>query len=547
MDHRCRLLLVATTLSGLTSGLSGCSAVPVSHEPLASRPTVETVPSVTSVADAPARTGQHPHLEIRQVSAEAGAESQVTTAAAAQAAAPSRRRFDVPADLPGGRAAPLRAPVLQPGQTAEQKQAALDAVYGLLPVVPEDPLIPTGVELTLEALENMASQYSPVIQRAAADVDRARGLAWQAGLYPNPRIGYQADTVGTADTNGYHGGFISQEFVTAGKLTLAQQAALRQVCAAELALTKTRIEVLSNVRREYFAVLIAQERLRLTKALAKLTEDAWNAQKELVQGGEAAAYEPMQLRVQALQARNAITRAGNDLVAGWRRLAAATGQPDLSPAPLGGSVEQPVPEFDFTTSRAWMEANHTDMSAAQNEIVRASYELNLQQVTPIPNLDVAAVVQRDYTAPQLDSVSWNLQIGFPVPVYNRNEGNIAAAEAEYMKASHTVESTRNELVSELAEAFQRYQSARQLVMTYRLDLLPSQVQASRGVYQRFQEGEHDADFAQVVVAQQSLAQLIQEYLDLLEEQWVATVDVARILQQEQFAESSAVEPVETPH
>src|SRR5262249_24627826 len=47
--------------------------------------------------------------------------------------------------------------------------------------------------LTLADLEHMALQGNPTLSQAAAQVEAARGRALQAGLYPNPTVGYEAD------------------------------------------------------------------------------------------------------------------------------------------------------------------------------------------------------------------------------------------------------------------------------------------------------------------------------------------------------------------
>src|SRR5690606_25480726 len=121
-------------------------------------------------------------------------------------------------------------------------------------------------------------------------VDKSRGQARQAGLYPNPIVGYEGDTIGTADTAGYNGVFFNQEIVTAGKLSLAQNTALMEMRAAEQNLRKSRITLASGVRRGYFGVLVAQERLKFARAIAHLSNEAYQAQVDLVAAGEAAPY-----------------------------------------------------------------------------------------------------------------------------------------------------------------------------------------------------------------------------------------------------------------
>ena len=77
--------------------------------------------------------------------------------------------------------------------------------------------------LSLEDLERMALEQNPTLVQAAMHIQISRGEAMQAGLYPNPTVGYVAEQIGAAGTAGeLQGAFIEQEIVTAGKLRLSR-------------------------------------------------------------------------------------------------------------------------------------------------------------------------------------------------------------------------------------------------------------------------------------------------------------------------------------
>ena len=56
------------------------------------------------------------------------------------------------------------------------------------------------------------------------------------------------------------------------------------------------------------------------------------------------------------------------------------------------------------------------------------YNLKLARVTPIPNLTTNTVVQHDYTTPPFGRTTLNLQLSVPIPLFDRNHGNILAAD-----------------------------------------------------------------------------------------------------------------------
>ena len=97
--------------------------------------------------------------------------------------------------------------------------------------------------------------------------------AIQAGLPPNPTIGYEGDTMGTAVGPGYQGGFVEQKIIVANKLQLARAAATMDLRNAELALVRAQTDLATRVRGAYFAVLVAKESIKLNRALVKFEDD----------------------------------------------------------------------------------------------------------------------------------------------------------------------------------------------------------------------------------------------------------------------------------
>src|SRR5258708_6365620 len=93
--------------------------------------------------------------------------------------------------------------------------------------------VPTAINLA--DLEQMALQGNPTLAQAAAAVDASRGKALQAGLCPNPTIGYRGENIGIEGTAGeFQGGFVQQTIVTAGKRRLSRGEKNPESCESEL-------------------------------------------------------------------------------------------------------------------------------------------------------------------------------------------------------------------------------------------------------------------------------------------------------------------------
>jgi cobalt-zinc-cadmium efflux system outer membrane protein len=87
----------------------------------------------------------------------------------------------------------------------------------------------------------------------------------------------------------------------------------------------------------------------------------------------------------------------------------------------------------------------------------------LQRRTPIPDLGVLV----DYNRPQ-EGVppSYDLLLSVPIPLFDRNQGNITQAEAQLAKAQLTQESLRNQIRSDLWKGLQEWRAASGLLTSY---------------------------------------------------------------------------------
>lgn len=452
-------------------------------------------------------------------------------------------RLKIPTDLPGA-----NAPLIDLPKDKVQRAAALDRLLPPMPPLGADPQPvpgPNGQPLTLADLQNLALTNSPLLRQAAANVEAAKGAAIQAGAYPNPNFGYESDTVNTGGNAGFQGIFFEQVIKTGGKLKLAEAAATMDWKNADVAFHKAEFDLLTQVRTNYFAVLVAQETVKVTRALVRFTADVYGIQVDQVKYAEAAAYEPMQLRVLANQARAALIQARNRYTAAWKQLAASLGLPAMPPTELAGRVDMPIPHFIYDAALEHVLRAHTDVQTAENNILKARYNLRLAQITPCPDVNLHVAIQEDYTVPPARRTTHNIQMGIPVPLWDHNKGNIIQAQGNLLNVIEGPHQTRDDLTNRLATAFEQYENNRVLLELYRAKILPDQVRTFRGVYGRHQV-DKDVSFGDIVTAQQTLVTVITTYVTTLGQTWSSVTAVADLLQTRdlfQVGLQDCVEPV----
>src|SRR5262249_3445270 len=141
-------------------------------------------------------------------------------------------------------------------------------------------------------------------------------------------------------------------------------------------------------RKGYFDVLSAQKNFETTLALTQLIDELYNVLLLQFQVGEVAAYEPMQIRVLAVQARGGLVQSYNRYARAWKQLAATLGTPNEPLTALAGRIDMAVPQFDQEAVLAFVLANNTELRSAQIAIDKARFQVRLEEVQPYPNPNV---------------------------------------------------------------------------------------------------------------------------------------------------------------
>jgi cobalt-zinc-cadmium efflux system outer membrane protein len=459
-----------------------------------------------------------------------------------QPAGEQRLDLNIPVEIPGSEARRLQLP-----KEPAAKQREMERLFPDLPPPAAAPVPvpgPNGQPYTLADLQQIAAANSPQLRQAAADVEAARGNMIQANAYPNPTVSYQFTPSNNGSTPGADGVGVEQTIKTGGKLRLQQAAAEMDLHNAELALHRARSDLATQVRNAYFAVLVAKETVRVNKALAHFTDEVYRLQADLLAGGFAAPYEPAALRAQAYSARLAYKQAVQTYIYSWKQLVAAINVRQLPLAEVAGRVDSAIPYYDFDAILAYVLRNHTDVLTACNGIEKARYNLKLAQVTPVPDVDVNVGVYKDYSLAPKQMLP-TLTLGVPIPVWDRNKGASMAAEGALVRAEEEPHRVQQNLTNTLAAAYMNYKNNLDALEYYRRYILPDQVRAYRGAYDRRQI-DPNASFGDVVSAQQTLASDVTTYLQTLGQLWTSVTSVADLIQTDdlfEFARPEAVPPL----
>lgn len=378
--------------------------------------------------------------------------------------------------------------------------------------------------LTLDKLLMDADRMNPTLALADSAARQNEARAAQAKLYPNPTIGYEGDQIrGGAYGGGEQGAFVQQTVILGGKLGLRSQVYRQQGLADRVSVSEQRMRVRHDVSEAFYAALTAQAEIIVRQRLLGVALDAVETVHQLANVGQADAPDILQAEVESEQAKIDFVAAQREYLRDFARLAAICGRVDSLVSPLAGSLETP-PTLDIEAQVALAVQVSPEIKQAEAAVAVSEARVKAARREAIPDLQLRAGEQ--YSFEHLTEVPVRpvgpqsfASAGIEVPIFNRNQGTIKAAEAELEGARQEVARRRLLVRSKVEPMAQDYRQAEFTADRYRTELIPRAQRAYQlylGKYQAMAMA-----YPQVLVSQRTLFQLQIAYLRALREQWDA--------------------------
>src|SRR6266540_3838269 len=384
-----------------------------------------------------------------------------------------------------------------PGARAIRKDAVILTLCAFLIVAPMSKrsviASPSQTEpaLRLEDLERMALQNNPTIGQAEAAIRAAEGRRVQAGLMPNPIIGYLGEELSARafDQKSEHYIFAEQEVPLGGKLKKSRDVFARERAQAQAEAAAQKQRVLNAVRTLYYEALGAQRLVEVRAELAKLASEAVDVTGELFNTGAADRPDALAIQVEAR---------------------------------LAGDLEQGLPALELERLLAALLRESPEVKRAQAGIERARASLARAKAEPTPNLFLRGGM--GYSAELLETFPPQppgrksgpeafAEVGLRIPLFNRNQGAIAEASAELDFAEREARRVELMLRARTASAFRAYQNALSVAIEYREQIVPRARQAYELYLASFRQMA--AAYPQALIAQRTFFQTQAEYVRAL--------------------------------
>lgn len=395
------------------------------------------------------------------------------------------------------------------------QDAALDAV-------PER--LPEPTTWTLAELERIAIESNPTLLQAQFAVEAARGRAFQAGRRPNPSIGYQAAEVGNDGEAGQHSFVVSQQLLQREKITWRVNTAEAEVLRLQQTWAAQEERVLNGIRAAFYETLYAQQYVELAHELVDMSERYVKIAEARYKGLETGRADYLQAKVVLSETKLRLVDGENRLASAWRRLLAIAALPDLKRRKLSGELTTGLHElrWDDTLDHILASSPEISTAAAAVEAAHAALHREIANARPSPTVQTS-VGYDDATG---DSFA-GAQVMIPIRIHDKRTGAIRAARANLTIAEQDMQRVELRIRHALAEAFQRYDTARRRFEVHDKEIVPTAAESLELVRHGYEAEEYN--YVALLNAQRTYVRASLDRLDALSELRSVTVMIDGML------------------
>lgn len=367
--------------------------------------------------------------------------------------------------------------------------------------------------LTLERALALAMQHNAELAAASKEKEASEAALDQAGVLPNPELGFTNENLGNARKKAAGDRSTSVQIGQLIELGGKREARVRLAQAArglaEWEFRSKRAEVLARVKQGFYDVLAVQRRAELAGDSVRLAQEVADAVAKRVQAGRVSPVEETKARLALAQAMVEREQARRELAAARHRLAALWGDPAPRFARAEGDLEQlpDLPGFEALAERV---SANPDFARWASEIERRRAGVDAERAKAIPDITVSGGVTR---FSEFNDRAYMIGISIPLPVFNQNRGGILEANRRLDKGLLEQRAAQTRLLTELSDVYQRTAAIKSEVEALRGAILPGAQSAFDAATKGYQLGKFG--FLDVLDAQRTLFQARTQYLRAL--------------------------------
>ncbi len=333
-------------------------------------------------------------------------------------------------------------------------------------------------QMTLDAVVADVLEHNPEVNFYSAEIAAAKGGARTAATWTNPElsttVGHKRVTGGGLATEGVAWAVsVQQTFEWPGRIPLRKAIANQQIQLAELGYAQFRAALAARARSVAYGLFAAEQKAAATREVANRFHEL---RQVLVQRELGGITPELELRI--IEATE-ITILRKATEAALAEQAAMLALNQLRNQPWQDVIQLAPVDLAFTAALeleallAAARANNFEIRMRQVELAQQGFTVSLAKKDGYPSFTVGPYFSQERAGDREQQVGIGLSM--PIPLWNRNQGNVETAAARQKQAETLMYLTQRTIERQVVEQALTYQTKRTEVAKWR----PESVDAFR--------------------------------------------------------------------
>jgi cobalt-zinc-cadmium efflux system outer membrane protein len=354
--------------------------------------------------------------------------------------------------------------------------------------------------LTLAGAKQLAFERNWDLLAAKSGIDAAQAQLIVAREFPNPTASISTAKIGDRESGTSMGNglwernydsiaAVSQLIEIGGKRHDRQLAARAGVTGARAAFFDARRLLDQGVTKAYVAAVLAGDNARILNESAGYLRHEADLAEVKFRAGAISDSDKKQIEISAeqfeLQARSADAAAAQARIAVEILLGEKQPQGNWTPA---DSLDRLSTTPPTGTNELRPQVERPDVIVADANLKSSVANLKLQKAMriPDPTISIGGEHNPPGGGPPVDTL--NIGVSFPLLLWNRNGGEIKAAEAARAQAELALEKAQAQVQADIANAGSEYDEAAQRWQRYRDQTVPKSAKVRESVAFAYEKG-----------------------------------------------------------
>lgn len=346
-------------------------------------------------------------------------------------------------------------------------------------MLPQEVTPPPGMvpaRLTLDVATEILLIRNPILLRERQNIAMARAGVTQARLRPNPEFEVTSESYPLFESNPapflqnneliVRAGQPIEVWGKRGKRTAVAQ---QDVAVTESALQDTIRQLKLELRTRYYAVVLAKAQHELAAQILSQFDEILRINEARYKQGEVSGLEFARLKTERLRFFNDVIESQLQLENARSALLELLGIDNMgADFDVAEGLEYTPFEAALQDLQRDAEQMRADLIAQGQRVERGGRELTFQRSLSVPDVTPSFGYKRDFG---LNTVAFGISL--PIPLFNRNQGGVARANAQLEQQRYELQRVRLLVRREVQQAYQGLQAQRERVVALQSTYVPS--------------------------------------------------------------------------